>query len=424
MKRGRLLTGAVLTLVLAVVPATPGAAATANSVVTWDLYAQTAFARSVIQSPALVPLLGFPMVSGAVYDAVNAITGTPYQPYLVAPRAGGGESVDAAVATAAYRVLVDMLPEQREWLRAQYDDWLARIPAGPPKQGGIRVGGEAARAMIAARRDDGSFGPELFPVGGEPGQWRPTPPGFANAAAWIGHTRPFVVPDVAMFALPGPPALTSRTYARDVDEVERVGSATSTVRTADQTEAAIWWHDPELTSWQFKRQIATTQGLNSLETARMFAMVDIVNADAMIACYRHKELWSFWRPITAIRQADTDGNPLTEADPDWTPLIATPPVPDYPSGHACSTGSKMATLTTFFGRDDIPFSAFSAKSGTTRQFSGFSQALAELIEARIWGGIHFRTADIAGVHLGRTISHYVTRHYFRPTSRRGSRAGG
>ncbi|MFG3580586.1 vanadium-dependent haloperoxidase [Micromonospora chersina] len=354
------------------------------------------------------------MVHGAIYDAVNAIAGTPYQPYLTAPAADGSESVDAAVAAAAYRVLDATFPDQHDALTARYAESLAAIPDGRAKRRGIEVGARAGAAMIAARRDDGAFGPQTFPVGTEPGQWRPTPPAFANDGGWVGHMRPFVLPSASMFRTSGPPALTSAQYTRDYDEIKAVGSAGSTVRTADQTEAAIWWHDRRLGEWEIKRQLVTTQRLTALQAARMFALVDVAEADAVIACFNEKEAWNRWRPITAIRLGDTDRNPATAADPDWTPLLVTPPHPDYTSGHTCNTGATMSALAYFFGRDDIPFDAYSADSGTRRYFSGFSEALTEVINARVWGGIHTRTADVQGARIGLATTAYVVRHQFRP----------
>ncbi|MEU6432474.1 vanadium-dependent haloperoxidase [Microbispora sp. NPDC046973] len=388
----------------------------ANAVIDWDRNAQTAIWDIARQQPQ-VQARSFAMVHGAVYDAVNAIAGAPYQPYLVAPAANGTESTDAAVATAGYLVLQALFPDQQTRLKTQYDESLGAIPDGAAKQRGITVGTQAADAMIAARRDDGAFGDQTWPVGTEPGQWRPTPPTFASDGAWVGHLKPFLIPSASMFRTSGPPALTSRRYARDFNEVKAIGSATSTVRTADQTQAAIWWHDRHLAEWEIKRQLATRQRLNTLQTARMFAMVGLAEADATIACYNEKAAWNFWRPVTAIRLADTDGNPETAADPEWTPLLVTPPHPDYTSGHTCFTAASMSALRHFFGRDDIPFSGYSADSGTTRYFRGFSQALAEVVEARIWGGIHTRTADVQGAKIGAQVTAYMVAHYFKPRPR-------
>ncbi|MGW3605094.1 vanadium-dependent haloperoxidase [Micromonospora sp. NPDC005161] len=385
----------------------------ANPVVTWDINAQTAIWDVAAQQPN-EQVRSFAMVSGAVYDALNAIAGTPYQPYLAPPPSIGTESVDAAVAAAAHDVLAALFPDQQERLRAQYDTALAVIPDGRSKQRGITIGARAAATMVTARQDDGAFGDQQWRNGTRPGQWRPTPPLFLSQGAWTGHMRPFLIPRTSMFRTPEPPRLTSSAYTRDLNEVKEVGSATSTVRTRDQTEAAIWWHDRRSGSWEIKRQLATTQQLDPLQTARFFAMTDLIVADSGVACFSQKDFWSYWRPVTAVQLADTDGNPRTTADPGWQPLLVTPPFPEYPSGHACGTGARMSLYRHFFGRDDITFSGSSVDSGTTREFNSFSQALNELIGARVWGGVHFRTADVEGAKLGEKVYRYAVRHYFRP----------
>ncbi|GAA3719958.1 vanadium-dependent haloperoxidase [Nonomuraea antimicrobica] len=384
----------------------------ANPVIVWDRNAETAIWDVARQQPQ-VQARSFAMVHGAVYDAVNAIAGAPYQPYLVAPAADGSESTDAAVATAAYRVLRSLFPDQEPRLTAQYDQALTAIPDGRSKQRGIAVGSRTADAMITARENDGAFGDQTWPVGTRPGQWRPTPPTYASDGAWVASLKPFLIPSASMFRTSGPPALTSKRYARDFNEVKTVGAANSTVRTADQTQAAIWWHDRHLAEWEIKRQLVTTQRLNTLRTARMFVMVGMAEADATIACYNEKAAWSFWRPVSAIQLADTDGNPETAADPGWTPLLVTPPHPDYTSGHTCFTGASMSALQHFFGRDDLPFSGYSADSGTTRHFRSFSEAIDEVVNARVWGGIHTRTADVAGAKIGRQVTDYMVTHHFK-----------
>jgi hypothetical protein len=384
----------------------------ANPVIDWDLNAQS-FIWNVAGELPQVQCRSFAIVHGAVYDAVNAIAGAPYEPYLVAPKANGHESTAAAVAAAATGALLFLYPSQQVALQAQYDAYLAGIPDGYRKQRGIAVGEQTAAAMVAARRDDGAYGPETWPAGTEPGQWRPVPPAFGSDTAWLPYVKTFLLPSASMFRTAGPPALTSDTYARDVNEVESVGRANSTTRTTDQTQAAIWWNDHHLTQWDIRRQIATSQGLDTLETARMFAMSIIAEADATIACFNEKRAWMRWRPVTAIELADTDGNPATTADPSWLPLLVTPGHPDYTSGHTSRTAATMVAYAFFFGRDDIAFSAFSTASGTTRSFTSFSQALAEVIEARIWGGIHTRNADVAGATIGAEVGLFTTARFFR-----------
>jgi hypothetical protein len=401
-------------VVVAPLPAPRAGAHTAtdNPTVTWDENAQTAIWDVAVQQPN-EQVRSFAMVSGAVYDAVNAASGMPYEPYLLRPSARRRGSTRAATATAAHAVLAALFPAQQERLRAQYEDYLAGIPSGPPKTGGIAVGRDAGAAMVAARQDDGAFGDQVWPEGTGPGEWRPTPPTFASSGAWTGFLKPFLIPGLRRFRSPGPPDLTSDLYATEVAEVAAVGSATSATRTPDQTEAAIFWHDRRSVNWGIKRQLAVTRRLSPLEAARMFALVDIAVADAGTVCFNEKYRWSFWRPITAIVEAGNDGNPATAPDPGWQPLLVTPPFPEYPSGHAAGTGARMSAFASYFRRDRIPFSGFSVDADATRHYASFSQALDELIGARIWGGLHFRTADIDGAALGKAVTAHIARHHFR-----------
>ncbi|MFS8095707.1 vanadium-dependent haloperoxidase [Lentzea alba] len=387
-------------------------AAAPNAVITWNLHAQTAIYEVAKQSPTAASR-SFAIAQAAVYDAVNAIAGKPYEPYLIAPRSRPGDSAPAAVATAAYRTLAWLFPAQSDFLRTKYEESLAAIPDGPSKRGGIVVGQATATAMINARRNDGAFSDATWPVGTAPGQWRPTPPGFLQVGAWYATLKPFVI-SPSDYRTPGPPPLTSAAYARDLNEVKTLGSATSKTRTPDQTEAAIWWDDPRLVEWSIKRQLATTHRLGTLQTARMFAMVDLAAADTLIACYQAKKRWSYWRPVTAIPLADTDGNPATDADPAWTPLRTTAPSPEYPSGHACFTAATTTALRKYFGRDDLSFSADSTDSGTTRHYRSLAKATAELNEARVWAGVHYRFATTDGHRLGTTVARDVLDDAFGP----------
>ncbi|TDO32216.1 vanadium-dependent haloperoxidase [Paractinoplanes brasiliensis] len=369
----------------------------------WNSHAQQAIYEVARQAPYVAPR-SFAMVHGAIYDAVNAISGTPYEPYLAAPRAHRGDSLDAAVAAAAYRVLLSLFPAQSAALDQMYADALAPIRDGRSKTGGIRVGSDAAAAMVAARAGDGAFADKSWNPSTVPWQWRPTPPTLGSDGAWVGDMRPFVIPRADLFRTAGPPALTSAAWARDLREIKDLGGVTSTLRTADQTSAAIWWHDRRLTEWEIKRQVAERQHLSTPAAARFFAIAEIANADALIACFNEKKHWNFWRPVTAVQET---------SDPAWTPLLVTPPFPEHTSGHTCSTSAIMYTMHSFFGRDTIPFSAYSADSGTTRHFPSFSAALDEVVEARIWGGVHFRSSDEQGVRIGTGVAGYVLAHEFR-----------
>jgi hypothetical protein len=403
------------------------ALARADTVTDWNGYASTAIVANAGQPPP-VAVLSFAMVQGAVYDAVNAID-RGHRPYLAEPAAGPSGSKDAAAATAAFRVLVALFPAQQSTLQPLYDTSLGAAQDTPPgaKAAGIAAGEAAASAMLSARANDGRFGPFSPVIGTMPGAWRPTPPLFANdPAPWVGTVRPFLVPDVEMLRTDGPNDLRSRAYARDFNEVKQVGSLNSTTRTPDETDAAIFWQDHVFALWnRVFRTLATSRQLNIVDSARLFAAENLAAADAAIGCWNDKYHWNSWRPITAVREAASDGNRATEADPTWTPLfdpstpvatppaLVTPPFPEHPSGHNCAAGAIVRTLRYFFGTDTIAFSASSNKSGTTRTFDRFSDALEENINARVWAGIHFRTADVQGVRLGKRVARYLHKHYLQ-----------
>jgi hypothetical protein len=410
--------------------------ARADPVADWNAIASTAIVATAGQSPHAAPL-SFAMVHGAVYDAVNAID-RGYQPYLAQPPSNPTDSKEAATAAAAFRVLVGFLdlpglfPAQLPTLQPIYDAYIAGLPDNPPgsRTAGVAIGEATARAMLTARMNDGRFGPPptLYPPA--PGIWRPTPPNFANdPSPWVGNVLPFIVPNAEMLRSDGPNPLTSADYAEDFNEVKELGSLTSITRTADQTDAAIFWNDHAAALWnRIFRALAASQGLDIVDNARFFAMENLAAADGAIGCWNDKYYWQSWRPITAIREADTDGNPATQADPTWwplfhvttpvcnSPLLVTPPFPEHPSGHSSVSGAIVHTLQNFFGTDKIPFSAFSNKSCTTRNFERFSDALKEVIDARVWGGIHFRTADVQGAVLGKKVAQYLKKHYFRRTT--------
>jgi hypothetical protein len=409
----------------------------ANAAIEWNAIATTAAAG---QPPHVVPL-SLAMVQGAVYDAVNAIDGG-HQPYLVSPSANPLDSKEAAVASAAFRVLVGfpdlpgLFPAQLSTLQPLYDASLASVPEGAAKTGGISVGEAAARAMLTARTGDGRGSPFTVVEGTDPGEWRLAPPqgptGIVarDPAPWVGNVGPFLVPSAEFLRTDGPNPLTSDAYTDDFKEIKEVGSLTSTRRTADQTTAAIFWQDSGPVIWnRVYRALATSEELDIVDSARLFAMTNMAAADGSIGCWNDKWYWSFWRPINAIREAGSDGNPATVADPNWVPLfdptvpvsgppLVTPGFPDHPAGHTCISGATVYALKAFFGTDKVAFTAVSNKCSPApcppRSFDRFSEALKEIIDARVWGGIHFRTADVQGAVLGKKVVHYMQKHYFQP----------
>lgn len=402
------------------------AVARGDAVTDWNIQA-----TATILAPAPTPhssTLPFAMVNGAVYDAVNAID-ERYQPYLVEPTANPWDSEDAAAATAAFRVLVALYPSQLAALQARYDASLAAIPEGPAKEGGKAAGEAAATAMLDARANDGRNPTTPFPFvfGTTPGAWRVSPPSvLPEPTPWVGNVKPFLVPSAEMLRSDGPNALTSAAYAEDYNEVKSLGSLTSTRRTADQTMAAIFWQAQPIALYSaVMRSLSTKFGLGTADNARLFAMVSLAEADAAIGCWNDKYYWNFWRPIDAIREGDDDGNPETVGDASWKPLfdpatqtsptLVTPPFPDHPAGHGCVTSATVHTLQDFFGTDKVAFDVFSPRfPGTARHFDRFSHLLKEIIDARVWGGIHFRRADVAGGVIGKKVAHWEQKHYFQP----------
>jgi hypothetical protein len=395
------------------------APARADVVTDWNGYAATALGATAGQTGP-VSVLHLAMVHGAMYDAVNAIH-RRYQPYLRAPRARRWYSRNAAAATAAYRVLSALLPAQQPALDALYATSLASVPQGRAREGGITVGAATAARMLAAREDDGRFGSFRFPVGTAPGEWQPTPPAMINDPnAWVGKVKPFLLRKSARLRARGPNPLTSAKYAAEFNEVKTIGSLNSTVRTADQTDAARFWAGGFAPWIVATRQLSVDRGLGVADNSRLFAMLYLTAADAGIRCWDQKARWLFWRPITAIRAAETDGNPATEPDPTWTSLIPAPPYPDHPSGLLCFNGSIAQTLRQFFGTNRIAFSVTSANSGTTRSYTRLSQATREAINARVWSGIHFRKADRQGARIGKQVARYCAKHYIHPIRRGAS----
>src|SRR5262249_41154064 len=272
----------------------------ADAVTDWNAIASTAIVVTAGQPPP-VSALSFAMVQGAVYDAVNAID-RGHQPYLVQPPSNPTDSKEAAAATAAYQVLIGLFPTQQSTLQPQYDAYIAALPDNPPgsKAAGAGIGQATANAMLTARTNDGRFGPSPTPYPVAPGIWRPTPPNFANdPAPWVGNVRTFLVPSAAMLRTDGPNALTSDAYTEDFNEIKEVGSLTSTTRTPDQTDAAIFWQDHAHALFnRIFRTLAVSQQLDIVDSARLFAMENLAGADASIGCWNDKDYLPFFPAIT------------------------------------------------------------------------------------------------------------------------------
>jgi hypothetical protein len=426
----------VLTVCAFAIPATASAqsATSADTVREWNRHASNALINAndptapipgAGQTPP-VSALHLAMVQGAVYDAVNSIDGG-HQPYLatrveVPPSA----SQEAAVATAAHNVLLGVevvppLPQAvRDRLEDLYADELAGIPDGAPKTDGIAAGAAAATAMLDARKDDGRYGSFRFTPGTEAGQWRPwstTPPGSVNDPfAWVAEVKPFVLQSQSQFRSKGPHALTSDAYTREYNEVKELGRADSPRSEKQDAVARFYTVNPvELFNRTF-RTIAADDGLTLVDEARLFAMLDVAGADGLINCWDDKAHWSNWRPITAIREGDNDGNPSTEGDAGWTPLINTPPYPDHTSGYNCFTGAVMHSAKAFFGAKKVAFTVAKTadESAVKRNYKQFTDVVDDTIDARVYQGIHFRAADVQGAEIGKDVARWLDHHYFQP----------
>src|SRR5918993_784254 len=338
-----------------------------------------------VMFPPPVAFIHLGIVQGAVYDAVNAIKGG-HDPYLRGLKAPTSASKGAAAATAAHHVLIGLVNQ---------------APVTATLTAGINVGAAAAAAMLANRVGDGRFGAANFPFPDPagPGQWRPSPGNDPNA--WVRSVRPFTLPVSEFFHTPAPLALTSTQYATEFNEVKAVGgdAATGSTRDADQTALALWsTAHPAIALYAAMRQVAAAKGLTISEQARFHAMTSMSGADSLINCWAEKAHHGFWRPTTAIRLAADDGNAATDANATWTPLGTVPPYADEPSGANCVYSGVMNSARAFFGSNSAQFDI------GARSYTSFSSVIADVIEARILLGIHFRSADVNGAWLGQSVA--------------------
>ena len=430
-------------------PATPSVVAAPNdAVLLWNANAGVAATKACL-APLDNPLHEsrlYAVMHIAVHDALNSIQRRS-RPFAFDEVGHSGASPEATVAAASRTVLVELieaLPSEVTprtciddgvaSVEAAYTAALATIPGGEAKMEGIALGNEAATAILDLRADDGAGdGPFLnfdCPIDTDPGEYQCTPGSpFIVFENWENVT-PFVLHDSKQFR-PGPPyRVTSKKYAADLNEVKRLGGdgvTTRSARTADQTEIAMYWLESSPLKWnRVARVVSPAQGLDLWENARLFGLLNIALADGYIAMVDGKNHFNFWRPVTAIREADHDGNPLTSGDETWTPLQATPPDQDYPSGHGIEGGAAAEVLAQFFGTDRITFRDCSmtlpigncnAPSPTLRTFTRFSQAAAENADSRVFIGFHFRHATEEGTFYGRQIGKRAVNLFFRPVDR-------
>jgi hypothetical protein len=382
---------------------------------------------SALSTPGALPPNGFltrplAIVSVAVFEAVNSFD-RQYHPYAAYVAVTPGASRDAAAAQAAHDVLVELMPSQRAAFDALLADTLAAIPP-QAAQDGAAIGATAARLVLDLRARDGWERPvKPLELPSLPGYWTPTPPAHAPAAlTHYPDVAGFIVANGHQFMTEGPPALTSDRYARDLDETKTLGAAGSTVRTPAQTQAARLWAGVGTSTnfgavWNLVLgDVARARGLSGVETARAFALMNMAHHDALLTSFTGKFLYGFWRPVTAIRQAHLDGNPATDADATWTPLVNTPPYPGHPGNMACLGAAQARVLERIFGRDDVPFSVtWKGTTGpdVTRAYNGFRELADEGGYSRIWAGIHFRFETLASFGSCTRLGDYAVDNVLR-----------
>jgi hypothetical protein len=383
-----------------------------NPVIDWNQIALS----TALTTPGTQIYLTY--VNLAMYDAVNAIDRRyqQYGPEFHGPR---DASKEAAAISAAYQTLLNYFPGQAAALQAQYDAAIAGIPDGQAKASGLAVGQIAAARIVALRTGDGRGAnvPYTYPTSPEPGVWIPTPPAFVPPATpWVAQMVPFTMQSASQF-LPvnGPPDLGSQQWVREFNEVKLLGAANSSVRTAAQTEIALFWTaNPVATFFGAFGQLAIDRHLSLSKSARLLAMLSVAFTDGGIGCWNAKYHFSFWRPVTAIPNADIDGNPGTEADSTWLPLASTPPHPEFPAAHGCATGAIAKTLENFFGTPNVKFSVNSAVTHTTHTYYNVGQLETEAYWARIYAGFHYRHSLDEGFQLGHRVAKQLNQNFFQP----------
>ena len=397
--------------------------ASADVVTSWNAAALAAIRATSAPPPVASRALAILHVS--IYDAVNGIS-RRHEPYLVESLVPASASDVAAASAAAHRSLTVLFPSQTAQFAALHLTIVQAITDGPQKQAGLHWGGLVADQILASRANDGSGDVVAAPIGTGPGAWEPTPPAFAPylLAQW-GRVAPFAIESSGALRPGGPPPLDSAQWAEEYNEVKALGALVGSTRTADQSQIARFWADGAGTEtppghWNhIAQEIAAAQGNTLEQNARMFALLNLALADAAICAWDAKYEFNFWRPVTAIRLGDTDGNDDTSGDPTWSSFIGTPPFPDYISGHSTFSGAASRVLARFYGRDDIAFVTGSdALPGVTRSFAGFAAAAAEAGASRIYGGIHYRSANRDGLAAGAAVGDFTFAKFLQPKGNR------
>jgi len=353
------------------------------------------------------------MVHTAMFDAVNSIEGR-YTPYKVKESAPPGSSPEAAAVAAAHAVLLNLFPDQKTDLDAAYTASMAQVPDGSGKATGISVGEKVAIEILALRTSDGAGAPNTYRPTTAPGVYVMTT--LPVGSQW-GSVTPWAMERGSQFRPEAPPQLTSPEWASDYNEIKGVGRKKSALRTSEQTDIARFWTITGPASWDpIVRQLAATSGRSLIENARLFALVEIATADAYIAVFDAKYTFNFWRPITAIRNGDIDGNDATEREPDWEPVVDTPLHPEYPCAHCITSSAAATVLESEFGTGPVRALTMTSPTapGVVRKWITIRQWADEVSSARIYGGIHYRNSTVAGKAMGRKIGELAAQQYLQP----------
>ncbi|HKC10187.1 MAG TPA: vanadium-dependent haloperoxidase [Methylomirabilota bacterium] len=349
------------------------------------------------------------IVQVAVFESVNAITGR-YPAYRAKMTAAPGASVEAAVASATRTALLKLLPAQQAAIEADYQAMLSRVPDGPTKAAGVAVGEQAANAIVALCADDGAMAPDIYRPHAAAGVYVPT---MGPAVPHWGKRRPWIMTRGDQLRPGPPPSLTSDTWARDYNEIKAVGSRNSTQRTAEQTAIAKFWEaTAPAVYWPVARSVAATAGRDVTDNARLLAVAAMAMDDGLIAVFDAKYTYNLWRPVTAIRNGDLDGNNATDRDPGWTPFIETPMHPEYPCAHCIVAGALGAVLEAELGSGPTPTlsSASSTAGGAVRTWTSVGDFTKEVAQARIYDGVHYRTSTEVGSAMGKKIGELAVKN--------------
>jgi hypothetical protein len=413
-----LLAGTTVVALLAagnLVPAMAQATKQVNQVVQWNRTLLVIVRTPGAQPATIHPTRSFAIMHGAIYDAVNAIDRT-HKPYLVRLSASHFASQEAAAAAAAHEVLVKLYPNFQATLDAQFQQALAQLPNGG-KVDGISIGNTVADRILALRSNDGSNAqPIPYVFGNAPGDYQSTPPNFPKQPQFTHWSRvtPFALESANQFRPGGPPTLTTDRYSDAFNQVKSLGIAGSTTATADEALTGRFWNGAIQNYWNEIAQTASlAHNLTTEENARLFALLNLSFADGVIAFYDSKYTYNFWRPVTAIRAAASDGNPETEADPNWLPEVGnTTPDPSYPGAHAVISAAGAEVLVSFFRNDHFELSVTSeVLAGVDRSFTSFSAAAEEATLSRIFAGVHFLFDLTAGQRLGNDVADFVVDNF-------------